>query len=184
MRFIDSAQIVLKENTEFELIEYKFDGNPGTPHKITLKLIRGGLRTITGSVGEKDHDNYQLITPDTYVNIQGTTYTCVVEKSKTICGVSDGGITLTNLVDSVLLGLGGDYDYAEVESRQSPHIPLLFAPDVLNQITINEGNNQPTITPQDGTISTSQRTPISVTPLTNGVSFPTPQTIRVIPYKK
>jgi hypothetical protein len=82
------------------------------------------------------------------------------------------------------LGLGGDYDYAEVESRQSPHVHLLSAPSTLGQITVNQGNNQPTTTPQDFLISTPQPTPTSVTLLNNGVFFPTPQTICVISYKK
>ncbi|MDG2175824.1 MAG: hypothetical protein P8M72_06820 [Gammaproteobacteria bacterium] len=176
IRMIDGAINRLSEETVFTFHTYEFDGEDGKPDKAVMELHEGGMRTLDGFIRSNADDEYRLITPDTEVTPQGATYECVVENEKTYCGVFDSSISMKNEIDSVQLGLGGNWDYAEVESRQTPHVPLLTAPDILGQITINPGNNQ--------TVTTPQPTPTSVTPVNNGVSFPTPQTIRVIPYKK
>jgi hypothetical protein len=174
IRMIDSAIFSVKEDTELTLRDYVFDGAGGNPDRVVLELHKGGIRTITGIVGDEDNHEYLLITPAMDVVPHGTTYECIVENGKTTCGVSDGGITVSNETGSVLLGLGGNHDYAEAENRQSAISPLMAKPSVLGTITVQPNPATPVQTPRPSN---------SVTPLTNSISFPTPAPIRVVPYK-
>ncbi len=174
IRMLDGAVISLTQDTVFLFTEYHLAGSPGTEDKISLELQRGGVRSITGSIGDAKDDAYLLSTPATDLSIEGATYECVIVKALTTCGVYNGAITMTNPIDSVELGLGGNWDYAEVESRQHTHIPLLRQPAVLGQISLNPGAGQTTV---------STPVPNSVTTLSGTVSLPPSAPIQITPYK-
>ena len=175
IRMVDNAIISLSGDTEFTIHDYFYDGEGGMRDKVRLELHRGGMRTIDGLItGSPDHD-YLLVTPGMDIVPGGTTYECVVDNGKTFCGVYDGGITVSNTTGSFKLGLGGNWDFAEAQDRQSAIVPLRQAPAQLGGITVQQNPN---------TTVTVQRTPRSVAPLTNGVTFPAPTPIRVVPYRR
>ena len=51
LRFIDGAQMSLPPRTEFRIEEYKFEGKTDGSERAVLNLVRGGMRTVTGSIG-------------------------------------------------------------------------------------------------------------------------------------
>lgn len=173
IRMVDNAIIALKENTEFAIHEYAYDGDGGSPDRAIMALLSGGLRTITGLIGSGDTDVYRLDTQAATLG-GGNTYECVIATGKLHCGVFSGSITLTSSQGTVVLGLGGNQDFAEADSATGVITPLYSMPSVLGGITVQQNPN--------ATVQ-AQRTPYTVTPLTNGVTFPEPAPIRVIPYR-
>ena len=185
VRMLDSASISFSENTEFTFLEYVPATSSGLSGRVTLELHRGGFRTITGLIaGDVDND-YRLVTPDVDVVSARATYQCTYVNDRTYCGVSDGGITLSNSAGMFMLGLGSDFDYAGIENRQTPPVGLLQSPAEFSVI-----NSPPTGLPQ----TTSMSPPKPASQLTTGTSvapaqtgnitgFPEPQPIRVKPYK-
>lgn len=53
IRMTDSAIVSLQELTQFEIVAYSYEQNPSSDTS-TLRLIEGGFRTITGSIGDQD----------------------------------------------------------------------------------------------------------------------------------
>src|SRR5690606_35575183 len=60
IRMIDAAEISFRPNTEFWFQSYSFDANPATADEAVMSMLRGGFRTISGSIGDSDNDNYRV----------------------------------------------------------------------------------------------------------------------------
>lgn len=137
VRMVDAAQIALKEDTRFVIREYFVDNDPATPDRAILELQAGGFRTIDGLIGDEAGDEYRLVTPDADIVPFGTTYECVLENDRTLCGVYDGSITVSNSAGSLVLGLGGNYDYMEAADRRSAPVGLIRSPASLGRTGMN-----------------------------------------------
>ncbi|MCP5138190.1 MAG: FecR domain-containing protein [Gammaproteobacteria bacterium] len=74
LRFKDGALIALRPDTEFTIEDYRFDGAEDGSERAIFKLIKGGFRTITGAIGHKNKENYQVSTPVATIGIRGTHY--------------------------------------------------------------------------------------------------------------
>ena len=138
IRMIDGAQIALKEDTEFAFNQYAFDGNPATGDNAAMELLRGGFRTISGSIGDSQNDDYVVETPFASIGVRGTTHEAVIDFNSLFTGVYDGGTTVSNEFGSVDTGLGGNFDYSQTSQGQSPR-GLLRQPGQLGRINLNPG---------------------------------------------
>ena len=135
VRMVDDAQISLQANTEFSFNTYAFDANSATPDSAAMSMIRGGFRTISGTIGDADEDGYRLDTPYASIGIRGTAHSGVIVAGVLYTGVSEGGTTVSNNQGSVDAGIGADYDFTETRSGESPR-GLLEAPAALAQIQL------------------------------------------------
>jgi hypothetical protein len=66
----DSGFIVLRPDSRIQIVTYKADG--GDDDKEVLRLIVGGLRSITGWIGKFNSKSYRLHTPTATIGIRGT----------------------------------------------------------------------------------------------------------------
>lgn len=96
VRMVDDAQISLQANTEFSFNTYAFDANSATPDSAAMSMIRGGFRTISGTIGDADEDGYRLDTPYASIGIRGTAHSGVIVAGVLYTGVSEGGTTVSN----------------------------------------------------------------------------------------
>ena len=85
----------------------------------SIELIEGGFRTITGTIGEQNRENYEAgIANFATIGIRGTDYEVVItEVGEVFTGVYDGGTTIANDLGSLDLGLDADYDFAFCPTR-------------------------------------------------------------------
>ncbi len=122
----DGAEIYLKEDSVIKISEYiitpGFDKNSSS----ILDLIRGGLRKITGLIGDSAQSNYKLQTGLATIGIRGTEYViklCNLDDCSQTVGrndpgaklhavVLDGIITLTTEDDFQILMVRGEYGTA------------------------------------------------------------------------
>ncbi|MES2604103.1 MAG: FecR domain-containing protein, partial [Pseudomonadota bacterium] len=130
VRMVDNAKISFTPNTEFKFDVYEFDGNAATPDSAVMSMVRGGFRTISGTVGDADADEYRIETPMASIGIRGTTHGGVIIGGRLYTQVSQGGTTVSNTQGSLNLGIGADFDYSETEQDQPPQ-GLLEQPDAL-----------------------------------------------------
>jgi hypothetical protein len=93
IRMVDSAQIALKENTQFSFDEYSFDGEGGEGDQAVMNLVRGGFRTIDGFIGSDNADEYRVDTQYASIGVRGTTHEAVIDDvlDALFTGVYDGG---------------------------------------------------------------------------------------------
>ncbi len=122
----DGAEIYLKEDSVVKISEYiitpGFDKNSNS----ILELLKGGLRKITGLIGDSALSNYQVQTGLATIGIRGTEYViklCKLDDCSQTVGrndpdaklhavVLDGIITLTTEDDFQILMARGDYGTA------------------------------------------------------------------------
>ncbi|MGE5387158.1 MAG: FecR domain-containing protein [Betaproteobacteria bacterium] len=68
----DDAVIAVRPDTRLKLEIYRYDGKDDRNEKGVLSLLRGGFRTITGWIGHRNKDAYQVRTPTATIGIRGT----------------------------------------------------------------------------------------------------------------
>lgn len=75
MEMTDGAEMVLRPNSQLKIEEYRFDPAKPADDKSSFRMLKGGLRTITGLVGKRDNkDAYEMKTATATIGIRGTQY--------------------------------------------------------------------------------------------------------------
>jgi hypothetical protein len=69
--FPDGEKITVQADTEMDIKEYSYKIS-GKKDQILLRLVAGGLRALTGSIGKNDHSAFALNTPVATIGIRGT----------------------------------------------------------------------------------------------------------------
>ncbi|MFT5321699.1 MAG: hypothetical protein ACI934_001857, partial [Pseudohongiellaceae bacterium] len=138
LRMVDSAIISLREDTTYAFHEYAFDDNPNTGDSAVMELVRGGFRTISGSISDGDNDTYRVETAFANIGVRGTTHEGVISFGVLFTGVTDGGTTVSNGFGSVDTGLGANFDYTQTTQGRPPQ-GLLRRPGQLGQVNLNAG---------------------------------------------
>jgi hypothetical protein len=105
LRFNDGQIVVLASNTTFRVKSFAF--NPAQPDKgeLVFELVKGGMRSVTGSIGEKNRDGWVLETPAANVGIGGTDFFAVIEQGL-YAHVNAGSVTLVNSAGTTTIGAG------------------------------------------------------------------------------
>tara|TARA_R110002110_G_scaffold89303_2_gene232707 strand:- start:57743 stop:62938 length:5196 start_codon:yes stop_codon:yes gene_type:complete len=139
-RMVDSAQISFKSDTVFTFEEYNNDGPGGAPDSALMNMVQGGFRTISGTIGDDDADNYEISTQFASIGIRGTTHEAVIDSGALLTGVYDGGTTISNNQGALDTGDDANFDYSQTLPGQPPQ-GLLQQPQQLGQINLNPGLN-------------------------------------------
>jgi hypothetical protein len=118
IRFSDGGQVTLKPNTTVKLDDFRYSMDKPQDDSFLFSLLKGGLRAVTGAVGKRNRDRYQMQTATATVGIRGTTFAaddCVSERSDGDCArlapavyvsVADGEIVVRNAQGELGLGAG------------------------------------------------------------------------------
>jgi hypothetical protein len=96
VKFSDGGIIVLRPDTRFEIADYADTNsniaawattvttNPSTPpggdsgSRAFFRLLKGGFRAVSGSIGKAHHQQYRVQTPVATVGVRGTDYIAVI----------------------------------------------------------------------------------------------------------
>jgi len=74
VKFIDNSEITLKPGTTFKIENFAFDeGKPGGD-SAAFNLVKGGLRSVTGLLGKRNREKFEMKTPSATIGIRGTTF--------------------------------------------------------------------------------------------------------------
>jgi hypothetical protein len=69
--FRDEGRISLQEGSVFHVEKFKYDKAKSEENAV-LKLLKGGVRVVTGWIGRANHDNYQFKMATATIGIRGT----------------------------------------------------------------------------------------------------------------
>ncbi|MDD2796333.1 FecR family protein, partial [Acidocella sp.] len=69
--FRDGGRITLQQSSLFKVETFKYDKEK-SEESIALRLIKGGVRVVTGLIGRVNHDNYKFKMPGATIGIRGT----------------------------------------------------------------------------------------------------------------
>ena len=105
VRFSDESLLSLRENSELSVDTYRFDGREDGKEQALFRLVKGGLRTITGLIGRTNHRNYQMQSITSTIGIRGTDYAATLCQGD--CRNSDGTLARDGLYGRVIGQAGG-----------------------------------------------------------------------------
>ncbi|RTE64758.1 hypothetical protein EH243_15360 [Amphritea opalescens] len=106
LRFSDHSRLALKPDSEFQIATYQFDKQQPEEGKAILKLLKGGMRTISGQIGKANQDNYRLETTVATIGIRGTHYGVQYTPEGVYCETIEGAIEVKTKVTQVLVSAG------------------------------------------------------------------------------
>ncbi|WP_339890567.1 FecR family protein [Neptuniibacter pectenicola] len=75
LRFSDGSRFSLREKTVFSVETYQFNKDTPETGNSVYRLLKGGLRTITGAISHTNVEHYQVHTPIASIGVRGTHYT-------------------------------------------------------------------------------------------------------------
>ncbi|WP_415893730.1 FecR domain-containing protein [Neptuniibacter sp. PT8_73] len=75
IRFTDGSRLSLRPDTLFNVEDYRFSESLPKDGKSVYRLLKGGLRTLTGAISDNNKDNYEVRTPIATIGVRGTHYT-------------------------------------------------------------------------------------------------------------
>lgn len=134
VKFIDGAEVTLRPNSQLKVEQYAFVENRPESDNAFLRLVKGGLRTITGLIGKRRSNSYQMNGVVATIGIRGTQFGVLLcqadcENVSNQFGqtppdglhvdVTDGMITVSNPSGDTLVGAG---DFGFVANTATPPI--------------------------------------------------------------
>lgn len=69
--FRDESRVSLQESTVFHVEKFKYDKDAAQENAV-LKLLKGGVRVVTGLIGRVNRDSYQFRVANATIGIRGT----------------------------------------------------------------------------------------------------------------
>jgi hypothetical protein len=160
VRFSDGGQVTLKPNTSVKIESFKFSEEKPQDDSFLYSLVKGGLRAVTGIVGKRSKDKYQLGTATATIGIRGTTLSaddclnnrggdCSRLDAAVYVGVADGEVVVRNGQGELGLTAG---QFGLVAPNQRPLFlstdpglqftpPATFIQSVMAGSVVNSGKN-------------------------------------------
>jgi hypothetical protein len=128
LKFEDGQVVVLKPNTSFLINKYSFNPSHEESSIISFSLLKGGVRSITGLIGEHNKQAFKLATPTAICRIRGTDFMLQTEGESMYGQVNSGAVTLQSDSSLGLFRAGQSMlvaaRYAKPEVTSAP--PLTF----------------------------------------------------------
>jgi hypothetical protein len=131
LKFTDGGEITMRPLSRLKVENYGFTEDKPENDSFVFRLIKGGLRSVTGLVGHRgNRDAYRLNTATATIGIRGTNYDAILCSSD--CGgslqdglylqVHDGIINATNEGGSL------DFNAGQFGYVQNPKFPPIVLP--------------------------------------------------------
>ncbi|MGB8077733.1 MAG: FecR domain-containing protein [Gallionella sp.] len=96
LKFEDGQAVAMQANTAFHITEYRYDPKQIENSNIIFSTTKGGIRFITGSVGQNNQKGFRLSTPNATIGISGSDFAVAAENNVLYSRVNSGSITMTN----------------------------------------------------------------------------------------
>lgn len=152
IRFTDGTRLAMRPDSEISVDDYAFSETAAPSEaRVTMSLNRGGFRTITGGIADRNAARYRVQTPYAVIGVRGTDWSAVIddlgEGDNLILGVNEGAIFAENDGGSIELGDGADFDFAVVRSFEEAPEGLESMPPALEsalQTPMPDADDDPT----------------------------------------
>ncbi|MDO4906145.1 MAG: FecR domain-containing protein [Lautropia sp.] len=137
IRFSDGGLISLQPGSRFQIDQYRFDQHQ---QRGFYRLFEGTIRAISGKIGKRHPDDFQLNTPSASIGIRGTEFLVQETRCAPRCApgqreglnvaVSSGRVFVFNTAGSIELSAGRATYVASATSQPQPTTikPVLTAP--------------------------------------------------------
>jgi hypothetical protein len=113
VKFTDGGQIVLRPSSQVKIEAYQHNAAAPEQDTFAMRLLKGGLRAVTGLIGRSNRDAYRMSTQTATIGIRGTTFQAI-DVPPGVSGanpgvyvtVSDGAVALVSGGAEALVNAG------------------------------------------------------------------------------
>jgi hypothetical protein len=95
LRFEDGQHVVLHQNTEFQITDYRFEAAQPANDRTVFALLKGAARFVSGRLAQRSRTAFALRTPNATIGIRGTDFT-IARQNPDFGTVANGSISATN----------------------------------------------------------------------------------------
>lgn len=104
LKFEDGQVVAMQANTTFHVREYRYEPDRIEKSNMLFSMLKGGMRFVTGLIGERNKTAFKLSTPNATIGIRGTDFMAVMVNNSMYSQVTSGSIGLTNAAGTLTLG--------------------------------------------------------------------------------
>lgn len=84
VKFVDDAYVILRPNTRFQIEGYQLSER-AEENQSVFRLLKGGFRTVTGLIGQRNQQGYRVRTSLATIGVRGTEFQ-LMHCDKSDCG--------------------------------------------------------------------------------------------------
>lgn len=106
LKFEDGQVVSMQANSIFQVREYRYEPRQVEENSIIFSMFKGGMRFITGNIGQRNPSAFRLATPNATIGIRGTEFLVVMANNATYSQVLSGSISMTNAAGMTILTAG------------------------------------------------------------------------------
>lgn len=106
IKFEDGQVVTVQANSAFQVREYQYDAGNIRNSSVVFLMFKGGMRFITGLIGQKRPQAIRLSTPAATIGIRGTDFMLVMVGKSMYGQVLTGSIDVTNAAGTTAIGAG------------------------------------------------------------------------------
>jgi FecR protein len=119
LRFSDGGFVSLIPQSEFRIESWRYNGELDGSERLGMRLLKGGLRTISGRIGKMSRAAYELATRAATIGIRGTEYTVLYLPDDSVSGtVAEGRIAVCN--QGGCLDVPASYSFLATNPQSAP----------------------------------------------------------------
>lgn len=74
VKFIDNGEMVVRPSSQVVVKNYAYDADHPENDRVVIRLVNGGLRSVTGLIGKRNHDAVSFETPTGAIAVRGTNF--------------------------------------------------------------------------------------------------------------
>jgi hypothetical protein len=106
LKFEDGQIVTMQSNSTFRVREYRYDAKKAENSSIIFSMLKGGMRFVTGLIGQQRKQAFRLLTPNATLGIRGTEFMVAMVDNSLYSQVQSGKISMTNAAGMTVLGAG------------------------------------------------------------------------------
>lgn len=120
LALIDGGKVSLQPNTIYKINKYEFSGKEDGSEYGFTELVKGGLRAISGLIGHKNRERYQLKTAVATIGIRGTEFTVNFNDNQLLMTTNHGSVDVCNEGGCLNATTGQSIGVAGVGAKPKP----------------------------------------------------------------
>ncbi|MYN08315.1 FecR family protein [Pseudoduganella aquatica] len=74
LRFIDNSEVIMKPSTTLQVEQFAFARGKQADDQASFQLLKGGMRSVSGLLGQRSKEKFLIRTPSANIGIRGTTF--------------------------------------------------------------------------------------------------------------
>lgn len=129
LRFDDGQMISIAESSLFVVNDYKFNAHKPEESNFFVSLLKGGMRAVTGVIGETNKSHVTIKTPVATMGIRGTDFQLFFD-NKLYINVIQGAVSATNDGGTAIFDAKSQPSgqVLNAQTRATPAPPTAFPP--------------------------------------------------------